>query len=97
MENKIHNLQVYVNCKKEGQSSIYYMTGESRKAVEHPPFIGKLRKRSSEVGLTRCHSWYSANMWTARTALHNVMPEDYTLITVLYTSKEVLLKSFEVI
>jgi molecular chaperone HtpG len=39
----------YIGRMKEGQKGIYYITGESKKAIIHSPFLEKLRKRDLEV------------------------------------------------
>lgn len=39
----------YITRMKEGQNDIYFISGESRKAVENSPFIESLKKRGLEV------------------------------------------------
>jgi len=48
-DNEMVTFKEYIENMQDDQKSIYYITGESKKAVENSPFIEKCKKRNYEV------------------------------------------------
>lgn len=48
-ENELVSLKEYVSRLKPGQETIYFATGESRKAIEHAPHLEAFREKGYEV------------------------------------------------
>jgi len=43
------SLKEYVSRMKEGQTQIFYITGESQKSIENSPFLEKLKQKGYEI------------------------------------------------